>query len=188
MTHEVTPSQTIGPFYWGTLVNTYRCDLAPPGVPGERIEVVLTLHDAEGAVVPDGLLEIWQANSHGRYKHPEDRRNLPLDAGFEGFGRASTFTDGRAHFGTVKPGQVPWPEGGLQAPHLNISVFARGLLNRLATRLYFDGDPALADDPVLKLVEPARRGTLIARRDDKGGIWHLPIHLGGPSETVFFDV
>jgi len=86
----------------------------------------------------------------------------------------------------VKPGRVPWPEGGLQAPHINISVFARGVLNRLATRLYFDGDPALAEDPVLKLVEPARRGTLIAKRDAKG-VWRLPIHLGGAEETVFFD-
>ena len=82
---------------------------------------------------------------------------------------------------------VPWPAGGLQAPHINISIFARGVLNRLATRLYFDGDPALGEDPVLKLVEPARRDTLIAKRDDKGA-WRLPIHLGGPNETVFFDV
>ena len=94
MADGLTPSQTIGPFYFGTLVNAYRADLAPPGVAGERIEIVLTLHDVEGEVVPDGLLEIWQANSHGRYNHPEDRRNLPLDAGFDGFGRASTDTDG----------------------------------------------------------------------------------------------
>jgi len=186
MSHELTPSQTIGPFYWGTIVKTYRAELAPPGVAGERIELVLTLHDAEGAIVPDGLFEIWQANSHGRYNHPEDRRNLPLDAGFEGYGRASTFTDGSSRFGTVKPGRVPWPEGGLQAPHVNISIFARGLLNRVATRLYFDGDPANAEDPVLKAIDPARRDTLIARRDGKGW-WHLPIHLGGPKETVFFD-
>ena len=187
MADGLTPSQTVGPFYWGTLVSTCRADLAPAGVAGERIEVALTLHDAEGAVIPDGVLEVWQANSHGRYNHPEDRRNLPLDAGFEGFGRASTDTTGTAWFATVRPGPVPWPEGGLQAPHLNISVFARGVLNRLATRLYFDGDPALADDPVLKLVEPARRASLIARRDAQG-VWRLPIHIGGPQETVFFDL
>ena len=87
----------------------------------------------------------------------------------------------------MKPGRVPWPEGGLQAPHINVSIFARGVLNRLATRLYFDGDPALAEDPVLKLVEPTRRDTLIAKRDGNG-TWRLPIHLGGPNETVFFDV
>ena len=187
MAHALTPSQTIGPFYFGTLIKAYRCDLAPPGTAGERIDVVLKLHDAEGAIVPDGLFEIWQANSRGRYNHPDDRRNLPLDAGFEGFGRASTYTDGCSHFSTVKPGRVPWPEGGLQAPHINVSIFARGVLNRLATRLYFDGDPALGEDPVLKLVEPARRDTLIAKRDGDGP-WHLPIHLGGPKETVFFDL
>jgi len=152
---QVTPSQTIGPFYWGTIVKAYRADLAPPGVAGERIELALTLHDTNGAVVPDGLFEIWQANSHGRYNHPEDRRNLPLDAGFEGYGRASTFTD--------------------------------GLLNRVATRLYFDGDPANDEDPVLKSIDAARRATLIAKRDGQG-VWRLPIHLGGAQETVFFDV
>ena len=187
MSQGLTPSQTIGPFYWGTIVKAYRADMAPPGVVGERIEVALVLHDVEGAVVPDGLFEVWQANSHGRYNHPDDRRNLPLDAGFEGFGRASTDDKGEAHFATVKPGRVPWPEGGMQAPHINISIFARGVLNRLATRLYFDGDPALAEDPVLKLVEPARRDTLIAKRDG-AGLWRLPIRLGGPAETVFFDV
>jgi protocatechuate 3,4-dioxygenase alpha subunit len=186
MSRALTPSQTIGPFYFGTVTNAYRQDLAVAGVAGERIEIALTLHDAAGAIVPDGLLEIWQANSHGRYNHPEDRRNLPLDPGFEGFGRASTDTTGCARFSTVKPGRVPWPAGGLQAAHINISVFARGVLNRLATRLYFEGDEALADDPVLKLVDPARRTTLIATRDGDG-VWRLPIHLGGPNETVFFD-
>lgn len=186
MSRALTPSQTIGPFYFGTVTNAYRQDLAVAGVAGERIEIALTLHDAAGAIVPDGLLEIWQANSHGRYNHPEDRRNLPLDPGFEGFGRASTDTTGCARFSTVKPGRVPWPAGGLQAAHINISVFARGVLNRLATRLYFEGDEALADDPVLKLVDPARRTTLIATRDGDG-VWRLPIHLGGPNETAFFN-
>jgi protocatechuate 3,4-dioxygenase alpha subunit len=191
MSKGLTPSQTIGPFYFGTLIKGYHHHLAPAGVAGERIEVILTLHDGNGVVVPDGLLEIWQANSHGRYNHPEDRRNLPLDANFDGFGRASTYIDGSSRFSTVKPGRVPWPHGdrqggGLQAPHINISVFARGLLNRAATRLYFDGEPANAEDPVLKLVDPKRRATLLARRD-KDGTWHLPIHLGGPDETVFFD-
>lgn len=186
MSRALTPSQTIGPFYFGTVTNAYRLDLAVAGVAGERIEIALTLHDAAGAIVPDGLLEIWQANSHGRYNHPEDRRNLPLDPGFEGFGRASTDTTGCARFSTVKPGRVPWPAGGLQAAHINISVFARGVLNRLATRLYFEGDEALADDPVLKLVDPARRTTLIATRDGDG-VWRLPIHLGGPNETAFFN-
>jgi protocatechuate 3,4-dioxygenase alpha subunit len=186
MSRGPTPSQTIGPFYFGTLIKAYKCQLAPPDVAGERIEVVLTVHDAKGETVPDALLELWQANSHGRYNHPADRRNLPLDAGFEGFGRASTDGSGRARFSTVKPGRVPWPEGGMQAPHINVSVFARGVLNRLATRLYFNGDPANQEDPVLKQLAGAQRASLIARSEN--GAWHLPIHLGGDRETVFFDV
>lgn len=186
MTRLLTPSQTIGPFYWGTLVNTCHAEVAPPGTAGERVELAISLHDSGGAIVPDGLIEIWQANSHGRYNHPDDRRNLPLDPGFEGFGRASTDVNGVARFGTVRPGRVPWPAGGLQAPHVNVSVFARGVLNRLATRLYFDGDPALAEDPVLRMVADDRRATLIARRD-ASGTWCLPIHLGGAGETAFFD-
>jgi protocatechuate 3,4-dioxygenase alpha subunit len=186
MSHALTPSQTIGPFYFGTIVKAYRADLAPLGVAGERIELAVTLHDAEGVIVPDGLIEIWQANSHGRYNHPEDRRNLPLDSGFEGYGRASTDPSGTAHFGTVKPGRVPWPAGGMQAPHVNVSVFARGVLNRLATRLYFDGEPANAEDPVLKMLPADRLVTLMARRS--GTAWHLPIYLSGAKETVFFDV
>jgi len=187
MSRGLTPSQTIGPFYFGTLIKGYHHHLAPPGVAGERVDLALSLHDVQGATVADGLIEIWQANSHGRYNHPDDRRNLPLDAGFDGFGRASTDLKGSSHFSTIKPGRVPWPEGGMQAPHINVSIFARGVLNRLATRLYFNGDPALPEDPVLKMVEPARRVTLIAKRDGQG-TWRLPIHLGGPRETVFFDV
>lgn len=187
MSKGLTPSQTIGPFYFGTIIKAYRADLAPVGTAGERLELALTLHDANGAIVPDGLFEIWQANSHGRYNHPDDRRNLPLDAGFEGYGRASTDTSGTAHFGTVRPGRVPWPAGGMQAPHVNVSIFARGVLNRLATRVYFDGDPVNGEDPVLKMLPAARRAGLMAKRDSQG-TWRLPIYLGGAQETVFFDV
>ena len=185
MSQGLTPSQTIGPFYWGTIVKAYRADLAPPGVAGERIEVALVLHDVEGAVVPDGLFEIWQANSHGRYNHPDDRRNLPLDAEFEGYGRASTFTDGCTTFSTVKPGRVPWPAGGMQAPHINLSIFARGLLNRLHTRIYFPGEALNESDPVLALVPAERRPGLIARPTGPGS-YSFDIRLRGPNETVFF--
>ncbi len=147
------------------------------------------MHDVDGAIVPDGLFEIWQANSHGRYNHPEDRRNLPLDAGFEGYGRASTYHQRQARrFATVKPGRVPWPAGGLQAPHINISIFARGVLNRLATRLYFDGDPALAEDPVLKLVEPGAARHPDRQRAMQPAPGACRSISGGAHETVFFDV
>jgi len=116
--------------------NAYRCDLAPPGVAGERIEVILQLHGhVAGAIVPDGLFEVWHGpTATAATNHPDDRRNLPLDGRLRGYGRASTYTDGCAHFNTVKPGRVPWPDGGMQAPHINLSIFARGVLNRLATR------------------------------------------------------
>ena len=182
-----TPSQTVGPFYSIGLTRKPMNVMVTDATQGQQIRIEGQVFDGAGVAIPDVMVEIWQANSHGRYNHPDDRRNLPLDAGFEGYGRASTFTDGSSHFTTIKPGRVPWPEGGLQAPHINVSIFARGVLNRLATRLYFDGDPSLADDPVLKLVEPARHDTLIAKRDPTGA-WRLPIHLGGPTETVFFDV
>ena len=102
-------------------------------------------------------------------------------------GEAENVADagGTASFGTVKPGRVPWPAGGMQAPHVNVSIFARGLLNRLATRVYFDGDPANAEDPVLKMLPPERRAGLLARQS--GGVWCLPIYLGGVKETDFFD-
>ena len=187
-THKLTPSQTVGPFYWGTLVSTCHARLAPNGVAGERIEVAVQLHDAEGVPIPDGVVEVWQANSHGRYNHPDDRRNLPLDAGFEGYGRASADPQGIARFSTIRPGRVPAASGnGQQAPHLVLSIFARGVLNRLATRLYFDGDPALGEDPVLKLVPADRRATLVAKKT-ADGTWLLPVHIGGARETVFFDV
>ena len=186
MAAGLTPSQTIGPFYWGTIVKAYRADLAPPGVAGERIEVVLTLHDVEGAIVPDGLLELWQANSHGRYNHPEDRRNLPLDAGFDGFGRASTDTEGCAHFSTVKPGRVPWPAGRhAGAAHQHLDLRPRPAQSA--------GDAAL-----FRRRSGLRRGSGAedgrsgaprhpARQADDKGVWRLPIHLGGAHETVFFD-
>jgi len=110
MSRELTPSQTIGPFYFGTLVNGCRADLAPTGVAGERIELALSLHDVDGALIPDGLLKSGRPTAHGRYNHPDDRRNLALDTGFDGFGRASTDATGVARFATVRPGRVPWPE------------------------------------------------------------------------------
>ena len=187
MSLQTTSSQTVGPFFHIGLTWLFTDNLVAAGVAGDPVVLEGAITDGDGQPVIDAVVEIWQANSHGRYNHPEDRRNLPLDAGFEGYGRASTFTDGSSTFTTVKPGRVPWPAGGMQAPHINVSIFARGLLNRVATRMYFDGDPANAEDPVLKMVDPARRPTLLAKKDGKG-TWRLPIHLGGPTETVFFDI
>ena len=184
----ITPAQTAGPYLRiGLLRNILTPNVVDPSDP-RAIRIRGRLTDAAGDGVPDGMIETWQANAAGRYHHPaDDRDELALEDGFLGFGRSGTEDDGRFEIVTVKPGRVPWPTGGMQAPHINVSIFARGLLNRVATRLYFDGDPANAEDPVLKMVDPARRATLIAKKD-AAGAWRLPIHLGGANETVFFDV
>ena len=183
MALQVTPSQTIGPFFSIGLTWDDGPFAVPEGT-GGAFWIRGRVTDGDGEPVPDAVIETWQADPDGRYSHPDDPR---ADGGdFRGFARAPTDRDGTFAIHTVKPGPVPGAGGATQAPHLAMSVFARGLLNRVATRLYFDGDPANAEDPVLKMVDPARRSTLLARQDDKGW-WRLPIHLGGPNETVFFD-
>ena len=179
-------SQTVGPYlHIGlTWLNTAR--IAGPGVKGERITVQGRLLDGDGAAVSDGLLEIWQANGAGRYAHPEDRQEKALDKGFRGFGRIPTDARGVFEFTTIKPGSVPGPGGKPQAPHLAVTIFMRGLLKQLSTRLYFPGEPANTQDPVLQRVPAARRATLVARRKAKGVLqWNIV--LQGRDETVFFD-
>ncbi len=204
-----TPSQTVGPFFHYGLPWKGGADLvgksdmgarpelfgeehyvlnlsSPKGAPdGEVIEIAGCVYDAEGAIVPDAMIEIWQANAVGRYASPDDvRADVPLDPHFIGFGRASTDADGIYRFRTVRPGRVPGPGNSLQAEHLAISVFARGVLKRLATRLYFADGEGNEVDPILVLVPEERRATLIAQRRD--GVWWLDIRLGGVDETVFF--
>lgn len=179
-------SQTVGPYlHIGlTWLNTAR--IAGPGVKGERIAVQGRLLDGDGAAVSDGLIEIWQANAAGRFAHPEDRQKKALDKGFRGFGRIPTDARGAFKFTTIKPGSVPGPGGVPQAPHLAVTIFMRGLLKQLSTRLYFPGEPANAQDPVLQRVPAARRATLVARRKAKGVLqWNIV--LQGRDETVFFD-
>ena len=144
--------------------------------------------DGDGIPVPDAILEIWQANAHGKYAHPEDDQDRPFEAGFKGYGRVATDQSGRFRLTTIKPGPVPGPHGTTQAPHLVVSVFMRGLLKRLVTRVYFPNDPLHADDPVLKLVDAARRETLIARpMPGEPRNLHWDVILQGAHETVFFD-
>jgi protocatechuate 3,4-dioxygenase, alpha subunit len=206
-----TPSQTVGPFFhyglpWkggADLVGQsdmgarpelfpeehYVLNLSPPrgAVTGETITLEGVIYDAEGQPVPDAMIEIWQANAAGRYASPDDdRSNLPLDEGFIGFGRAATDERGLYRFKTVRPGSVPGPGNSSQAPHIAVSVFGRGVIKRLATRIYFDDAAENATDPILALVPTERRDTLIARELD--GAWRFDIVLQGERETVFFDV
>ena len=186
---ELTPtaSQTVGPYWAIGLDWPEGWDVAPEGVAGERFELRGRLLDGGGQPVPDGVLELWQANAAGRYAHPEDRQNKELDPRFTGFGRCGTDPEGRFRFRSIRPGPVPAPGGGLQAPHLVIGIFARGLLARLATRVYFEGEAANAQDPVLALVEPARRQTLVARAAGPGR-FEWDVRLQGAGETVFFEI
>lgn len=168
-----TPSQTVGPFFrFGFSWLTSTRNLVDTAAPG-ALTVAGRLLDGEGAAVPDGVVEIWQADAGGGF--PPDS-----PAGWSGFGRALTDDDGRFRFTTVVPGPVDED----QAPHIDVSVFARGLLQRLVTRLYFPDQAANDADPVLTSVAPARRGTLIAERDGPG--LRFDIRLQGEGETVFF--
>ena len=176
----------MGPFLSIGVTWLLRDELAPAGVAGERVTIAGRILDSDGGV-PDGLLETWQANAHGKYAHPEDGQELPVEPGFSGFGRVATDADGRFRLSTIKPGPVPGPSGGLQAPHIAVSVFARGLMRRLVTRIYFPDEPGNAADPVLGLVEPARRASLIARRAAEPGLLSWDVILNGAEETVFFD-
>jgi protocatechuate 3,4-dioxygenase, alpha subunit len=183
-----TPSQTIGPFLHIELPYDGEARLVEPSHSG-AIRLLGTITDGEGDPVNDALVEIWQANAEGRYAHPEDHReDVPLETGFTGFGRCATDHEGRFEFLTVKPGAVPGPDGQLQAPHIDVSVFARGLLNRLVTRIYFpDEAEANAVDPVLSLIEDdAQRKTIVACQDD--GALRFDIRLQGEGETTFFVV
>jgi protocatechuate 3,4-dioxygenase, alpha subunit len=179
-------SQTVGPYLHIGLNWLTTRNVAARGVKGERVSIRGRLIDGNGAGVDDGLIEIWQANAQGKYAHPEDTQKKALEAGFRGFGRIPTDAKGGFGFTTIKPGRVPGPGGKPQAPHLVVSVFMRGLLKHLMTRIYFPDDAANAEDPVLKLVPAARRQTLIARREGKGALkWN--VILQGRDETVFFD-
>ena len=184
----LTPSQTSGPYLSIGLLRDFITGSVVPDDDPRAIRIRGRLLDGAGEPVPDGMVEIWQANAAGRYAHPADTRDeVPLEDGFLGFGRSGTVDEGRFEFVTVKPGRVPVADGRLQAPHLVVGVFARGLLKRLATRLYFpDEEEANAADPVLSELGEAERATLIARAED-GGL-RFDIHLQGEGQTAFFLV
>jgi protocatechuate 3,4-dioxygenase, alpha subunit len=185
----LTPSQTVGPYLsigltW-ELITPIVVEPADP----RAIRIQGTLVDGAGEPVSDGMIEIWQANAAGRYAHAaDDRDEIPHEDGFLGFGRSSTVDGGRFSFVTVKPGRVPWPEGGLQAPHLVVGVFARGLLKRAVTRLYFpDEVQANGEDPVLAGLDASARATLVAVPEGDGSL-RFDVRLQGDGHTTFFAV
>lgn len=186
MSLRASTSQTIGPYLRIGLEWMQIEDLAPQGVAGERVSIEGRVIDADGKPVNDAAVEVWQANSHGKYASPEDAQDKPLEKAFRGYGRSLTDEAGAFRFRTIKPGRVPGPGGKLQAPHLVVTIFMRGLLKQLLTRVYFPDDPANAECPILSLVPAERRATLVARRK-ADGILEWNVVLQGKGETVFFD-
>lgn len=198
-----TASQTAGPYVhiglaphaagFDIFQNNFSNVLAGAGTRGERILIEGRVFDGTGTPVRDALVEIWQANSFGRYNHPADTQAKELDPDFRGWGRAAAdFNTGVYTFDTVKPGSVVGRHGRPMAPHVSFWIVARGINIGLNTRMYFaDETAANAADPVLNLIElESRRKTLLAQRSERDGkaVYTFDIHLQGDLETVFFDV
>ena len=188
----LTGSQTVGPFFSPALLreDARRNILIQPETTGERIRIEGRVLDGDKVPVPDAMVEIWQANAHGRYNHPADQGPAALNPSFLGFGRSGTAADGSYWFETIKPGPVPFDRERMQASHICVTVFARGLLNHLVTRLYFEDEPSNASDPVLQIVPADRRATLLARRQREGNmtVYRFDIVLQGTDETAFFNL
>jgi protocatechuate 3,4-dioxygenase alpha subunit len=187
-----TPSQTVGPFFHLGLAHPEWSDLTADHPAGEKIAIEGRVIDGDGAPVPDALIELWQANAAGRYNHPDDRQeDKPLDPHFRGFGRVATDAEGRFRVVTIKPGPVSGRGNALQAPHINIALFARGLLTHLFTRIYFADEAANAGDPLLSSIEDeAARRSLLARRAQgiSPALYQFDIVLQGDNETAFLDI
>ncbi len=185
----LTPSQTVGPYFAMRLPWPDGPYVVPEGTPG-AVVIVGRVYDGAGNTIPDAMIETWQADPDGRFAHPDDPRGASPSGyrGFRGFGRCETSPDGSYRIVTLKPGPLPTPEGDIEAPHLDVSVFARGLLDRVVTRMYFPDELAAnAADPVLSTVERARRSTLVAVAEPEGHL-RFDIRLQGKHETVFFDI
>jgi protocatechuate 3,4-dioxygenase, alpha subunit len=177
-----TPSQTVGPFFSLGLPWPDGPYVVPEGT-AAAIRIRGRVLDGAGAPVPDALVETWQADPDGRFDHPDDPRGRA--AGFRGFGRCPTRPDGGWELVTLKPGRVPARDGAEQAPHLAVSILARGLLNRVVTRIYFGDEPdANAADPLLSALDERRRATLVAAASEGG--YAIDFHLQGDRETAFF--
>jgi protocatechuate 3,4-dioxygenase alpha subunit len=181
-----TPSQTVGPYLAIGLTWEDGPFVVPEGTP-DAIWIRGRLTDGNGDAIPDGLIETWQADPNGRFDHPDDPRGAakPSVEGFRGFGRSMTGPDGEWGVLTFKPGRVPGVDGELQAPHIDVSVFARGMLQRVVTRIYFaDEAEANAADEVLASVPAEQRETLIATPTESG--YQFDVRLQGEKETAFF--
>ncbi len=189
MSEPLTPSQTVGPYFAMRLPWPEGPYVVPAGTPG-AITILGRLYDGAGDAIPDGMIETWQADPNGRFAHPDDPRGPVADGdkAFRAFGRAQTRHDGSFTIVTLKPGPLPFGDGRVEAPHIDVSVFSRGMLDRSVTRIYFPDEQAANEaDPVLALVPAERRGTLIAAPAGDG-LLRFDVRMQGPDETVFFDL
>ena len=202
---DITPSQTVGPFFAYGLAPKGRChwdpngsyswketvgdNLITPDATGQKIRIEGCVLDGDGLPVNDAMIEIWQADAQGRYIHARGEKPRP-NAKFTGFGRSATDKDGIFSFDTVKPGGVAGPTGKPQAPHIIVCVFSRGMLRQIYTRLYFPDETVNNNDPILTLVPADRRGTLVAHKEMRGEqpVYRFDIRIQGENETVFFEI
>jgi protocatechuate 3,4-dioxygenase alpha subunit len=184
---ELTPFQPVGPYFHVMLRGAPAgcASLVTDQTRGQRITIQGTVFDGSATPMTDALIEIWQADADGRYRHPEDPASASADPAFAGHGRTATDDGGLFSFETVKPGAVTGPNGRPQAPHVLLSVLAPGVLTRYWTRMYFEDEPSNAQDPILQLVPPDRRDTLLAR--SLAGGYRFDVVIQGVRETVFFD-
>ncbi|MBP8948424.1 MAG: protocatechuate 3,4-dioxygenase subunit alpha [Candidatus Promineofilum sp.] len=189
MTVELTPVQTVGPYFSLGLMGEGNNVLARPDTEGQRIRIEGHIFDGDGDPLFNVLLEIWQANAHGRYNHPLDQRPVPLDPAFIGFGRASTDAKGFYWFETIKPGRVLREDGGLQAPHIVVTVHASGVAYPLITRLYFADEPSNESDTLLQYISRDRRSTLLATPEQREGmtVYRFDIVLRGQAEELVLE-
>lgn len=184
-----TGSQTIGPFFHYALPAEDERILVRDQTWGQRIRIEGVVYDGDGVPVTDALVEIWQADAAGFFNHPADPNHAQADPAFRGFGRSDTVRGGLFSFITVKPGAVVTEGEERRAPHVNVRVFARGMLVHAVTRLYFSDEPSNAADPVLSGLDPERRQTLVAWRESSGEVpcYRFDIRLQGEGETIFFN-
>jgi protocatechuate 3,4-dioxygenase alpha subunit len=185
---RATIPQTAGPYFHIGLRWLFGDRVAEAHAAGRHIAVEGRVVDGDGVPVSDAMLEVWQADPNGTYAHPDDPHGRPVTPGFRGYARVPTSSEGWFRFTTVKPGRVPAPDGGMQAPHIVVALFMRGLLRQAVTRIYFSDEPSNQDDMVLLRVPAPRRSTLIARpKPGPADVFEWNIILQGSHETVFFD-
>ena len=202
---DITPSQTVGPFFAYGLApkgrshwdpngsyswkETVGDNLVTPDATSQKIRIEGSIVDGDGVPINDAMIEIWQADAQGRYAHARGEQPRP-NAKFSGFGRSATDKQGVYRFDTVKPGAVAGPDGKPQAPHIVVCIFSRGMLRQIYTRLYFTDEAANSVDPILALVPEDRHGTLIAHKETREGlpVYRFDIRVQGDNETVFFDI